>query len=143
MTMQDQVFGHEVAGQPAVCLQPIPQARQSRRDRPARSSGPEVTTASVDELPHHPFRRTIVMSLSSHVIGVDAVPSTKTAAAISGSIRLLAQRVTSWVSAFRDYRATAAFYEHLSGLSDVELRNRELSRDTLARDLSWRWRELM
>jgi len=83
------------------------------------------------------------MSLSSHVIGVDAVPSTKTATALSGSIRLLAQRVTSWVSAFREYRAAAAFYEHLSGLSDVQLRNRELSRDTLARDLSWRWRELM
>jgi hypothetical protein len=83
------------------------------------------------------------MSLTEHVIGVDVVPSTKTAAALSGSLRSLARRVTLWVSAFRDYRAAAAFYEHLSGLSDVELRNRELSRDTLARDLSWRWRELM
>jgi len=82
------------------------------------------------------------MSLSSHSIAVDAVPSTRSAAALSGSIRLIAQRVASWVTTFRDRRAAAALYEHLSGLSDVELRNRELSRDTLARDLSWRWREL-
>jgi hypothetical protein len=35
-----------------------------------------------------------------------------------------------------DYWAAAAAYEKLSRLSDAELRHRNLSRDTLARDLT-------
>ena len=81
------------------------------------------------------------MSLSEHLIGVDAVPSTNVAAALSDSIRSLARQITQWARSRGDYHAAAALYEHLSGLTDVELRNRELSRDTLARDLSWSWRE--
>jgi hypothetical protein len=77
------------------------------------------------------------MSLSEHLIGVDAVPSTNVAAALSGSIRSLARQITRWARTCSDYHGAAAFYEHLSGLTDVELRNREISRDTLARDLSW------
>ena len=57
-------------------------------------------------------------------------------AAVSGSIRSLAQRITRSASTWTDYCATEALYEHLSGLSDVQLRNRELSRDSLARDRS-------
>jgi hypothetical protein len=82
-----------------------------------------------------------VMSLSNSLIEVDTVSSPNTTAALFSSIRSLAQRITRWASACSDYHAAATFYEHLSGLSDVELRNRELSRDTLARDLSLSWRE--
>jgi hypothetical protein len=66
----------------------------------------------------------------------------ETAAAPFSSISSLARRIALWARTCVNYCAAAASYEHLSGLSDAELRNRELSRDTLARDLSSRWRWL-
>jgi hypothetical protein len=66
----------------------------------------------------------------------------ETTAGLSDSIRSLARRIALWARTWTGYCAAAASYEHLSGLSDAELRNRELSRDTLARDLSSRRRGL-
>jgi hypothetical protein len=71
------------------------------------------------------------MSLSEQLIGVAAAPSAKTAAALSSWIGSLAQRITRWANTRAERRAAAALYEHFNGLSDAELRNRELSRDTL------------
>ena len=67
--------------------------------------------------------------------GVDAVAPTETAASLSSSIKSFARRVTKWVNKCADRYAAAALYEQLSKLSDTELHRRELSRDTLARDV--------
>jgi hypothetical protein len=48
---------------------------------------------------------------------------------------LLGARLATWVKNCADYYAAAAAYEHLSRLSDAELKHRALSRDMLARDL--------
>jgi hypothetical protein len=64
-----------------------------------------------------------------------AVPPTKTAAALSSSIKSLARFFITWMSACADYYAAATMYEQLSKLSNAELRRRGLSRDTLARDV--------
>jgi hypothetical protein len=52
------------------------------------------------------------------------------------SLGLLRARLASWVKTLADHYAAAAAYEQLSRFSDVELKNRGLSRDILARDLS-------
>jgi hypothetical protein len=44
--------------------------------------------------------------------------------------------VAVWIEAAADYYAAAALYEHLSRLSDAELRRRGLSRAGLARDVA-------
>lgn len=72
---------------------------------------------------------------------VGSASPSNVAIALFGSIRALARRIALWASTCAENRAAAALYERLSALSDTELRNRELSRDTLARDLSWTWRE--
>jgi hypothetical protein len=66
---------------------------------------------------------------------VDALPSTNTAASLSSSIKKLVQCVKLWANKYADYSAAAGMYEHLSGLSDAELQERGLSRDTLAWDV--------
>jgi hypothetical protein len=43
--------------------------------------------------------------------------------------------ITAWLESGADYNRAAALYETLSVLSDAELRNRGLSRATLAWDL--------
>jgi len=62
---------------------------------------------------------------------------TSTATASVWSFRLgLAVRLAVWVKNCADNYAAAAAYEDLSRLTDVELKHRGLSRDTLLRDLT-------
>ena len=49
-------------------------------------------------------------------------------------------RIAAWVKACADCHEAETAYEHLSRLSDAELKRRGLSRDIFARDLS-EWRE--
>jgi hypothetical protein len=49
---------------------------------------------------------------------------------------LLIGKLAAWPKDRADHYAIAAAYEHLSGLSDRELRHCGLSRDILSRDLS-------
>jgi hypothetical protein len=48
---------------------------------------------------------------------------------------LLATTLVAWAKDCADYHAAAAAYDHLSRLSDTELKHRGLSRDIVARDL--------
>jgi len=60
---------------------------------------------------------------------IRAAPSTR------GFFRALAAKVAACVKRCGDRYAAVCTYEDLSLLSDAELRNRDLSRDILARDL--------
>ena len=51
----------------------------------------------------------------------------------------LRSHLAAWIGSCADYYQAAALYDELSGLSDVELRRRGLSRATLAFDLSGDW----
>ena len=44
-------------------------------------------------------------------------------------------RMAAWLAICADYHAAAAMYEDLARLSDVELKRRGLSRDTLAQEV--------
>jgi hypothetical protein len=55
-------------------------------------------------------------------------------APLAGWIRQAGQRLGIWLEAFIAAAETAALYEHLSRLSDAELRRRGLSRSTLVGD---------
>jgi hypothetical protein len=44
-------------------------------------------------------------------------------------------RMAAWLAICADYHAAAATYEELSRLSDVELKRRGLSRESLAKDV--------
>jgi hypothetical protein len=55
------------------------------------------------------------------------------------SCRSLRIRLATWTKTSADYFAAVAAYEGLSRLSDLQLKQRGLSRDILARDLAaWR-----
>ena len=54
---------------------------------------------------------------------------------LSTSIKSLAEFFVTWMESCADYWAAAALYDSLRRLSDAELKNRGLSRDTLARDI--------
>ena len=47
----------------------------------------------------------------------------------------LAPKIADWIATAADYYEAAAKYEQLSRLSDAELKRRELSRATLARNI--------
>ena len=76
------------------------------------------------------------MAISERLSGIDAVPPIETAASLFGSIKSLAQPCARWAHACVGYDQTAALYEQLNRLSNTELRNRGLSRHTLAWDIS-------
>jgi hypothetical protein len=75
------------------------------------------------------------MAISEQFCGVDALTSTENTASLSSSIKSLARFLVSWANSCADYYAAAAMYDQLSKLSNAELHQRGLSRDTLARDL--------
>jgi len=54
-------------------------------------------------------------------------------ARIAVAVRHAARWMAEWLEACADYWAAAALYDELRRLSDAELRNRGLSRDTLAK----------
>ena len=56
-------------------------------------------------------------------------------ATVVGAISSLRRYVTAWAATCADYYSAAALYEELRGMSDAELRNRGLARQTLAHDL--------
>jgi hypothetical protein len=57
-------------------------------------------------------------------------------ARLSRYVRAILIWASAWTRAYADARAAATMYEHLSKLSDAELRRRGLSRSTLARHVS-------
>ena len=66
-----------------------------------------------------------------------------TAAKLSGAelrirryFKAIVAWASAWATAYANALAAAALYEHLSKLSDAELRRRGLSRSTLARRVS-------
>jgi hypothetical protein len=56
-------------------------------------------------------------------------------ASLSSSIKSVANGFADWMVSCADHWAAAALYDSLRRLSDAELKNRGLSRDTLARDI--------
>ena len=52
---------------------------------------------------------------------------------LSGWLKTLRRRVATCASTCADYYEAAALYQQLRGLSDAELQNRGLARETLAR----------
>jgi hypothetical protein len=75
------------------------------------------------------------MAISEQFAGVDILSSTENTASLSSSIKSLARFLVTWANSCADYYAAAAMYDQLSKLSNAELHQRGLSRDTLARDL--------
>jgi hypothetical protein len=67
--------------------------------------------------------------LSPEAAGDAAAPS------LSDCLKSIGHRMSAWMNTCADNWAAAALYEHLSRLSDEELRRRGLSRGTLARDI--------
>jgi hypothetical protein len=75
------------------------------------------------------------MAISEQFSGFDALSSSEKTVSLSSSIKSLARFLVSWANSCADYYAAAAMYDQLSKLSNAELHQRGLSRDTLARDL--------
>jgi hypothetical protein len=75
------------------------------------------------------------MAISEPFSGFDALSSSEKTVSLSSSIKSLARFLVSWANSCADYYAAAAMYDQLSKLSNAELHQRGLSRDTLARDL--------
>ena len=74
------------------------------------------------------------MASFSQLSDMEALAPAGSASDLSGWLRKLGARSATCASTCADYYAAASLYEELRGLSDAELRNRGLSRDTLARD---------
>ena len=83
-------------------------------------------------LNQEPWKKVANTQLASSSI----TPYVRSAAAVALVwLKLISKSICAWSSICRDYYTAAAIYEHLTGLSDTELRRRGLSRDTLARDI--------
>ena len=76
------------------------------------------------------------MTIPDQVFPSDAPAAAEPAVALSNRIALIGLRLVTWAKTCADHYSAAATYEHLSGLSDVELTRRGLSRATLARDVA-------
>jgi hypothetical protein len=66
---------------------------------------------------------------------MEAHSPAQSAPQLSGWMKSVGQRIATAASTCADYYAAAALYEQLRSLSDAELKQRGLSRDTLARDV--------
>jgi hypothetical protein len=75
---------------------------------------------------YHDTQRTQVMA---------TVVSSAPRRSLVDRLRALRSHLAAWLETGADYRRAAALYEKLSLLSDAELRNRGLSRASLAWDL--------
>jgi hypothetical protein len=75
------------------------------------------------------------MSARHQLIADDARIGTEAPTTLTERLRSFGRRVVKWADACADHYAAAAMYEHLSRLSDAELRRRGLSRATLGRDI--------
>jgi hypothetical protein len=73
---------------------------------------------------------TFAQSAPAHSVTTDDV-----GASLATGLKSLCQRVAAFATTCADKYAAAALYDQLRGLSDAELGNRGLSRDTLARDV--------
>lgn len=71
------------------------------------------------------------MNTQLHIEPTDAA----SAPSLAGAARKVVQRVVQAIETCADYAAAAALYEHLSHLSDAELKRRGLSRESLGRDV--------
>jgi hypothetical protein len=75
------------------------------------------------------------MNMHESFAASETITFNETAPSPSQSFASLGARFATWVKTCADQYAAAAAYEHLSRLSDTELKHRGLSRDILARDL--------
>jgi hypothetical protein len=82
------------------------------------------------------------MTMHQTLFPTESAFSSSTAAPLSNWTRLARLRIVKWahtcadyVNTCADYYAAAAMYDGLRRLSDAELHNRGLSRETLARDV--------
>ena len=57
-------------------------------------------------------------------------------AGFNRAAKSLAAKASAWIDTCADYYAAAAIYEHLSKLSEAELRRRGLSHTTLASEIA-------
>jgi hypothetical protein len=75
------------------------------------------------------------MNMHAKFILPEAVTSSVTAPTRSYWLTPLSKRLAFWLKTCVDRYAAATAYEHLSRLSDAELKHPGLSRDILGRDL--------
>jgi hypothetical protein len=64
-----------------------------------------------------------------------AAAQPNTSQLLRSGFTFLARKIADWTTTAADYYEAAATYEQLSRLSDAELKRRELSRATLARNI--------
>lgn len=75
------------------------------------------------------------MTMFAQPAAAHSVTAGDVGASLASGLKSLCQRVAAFATACADNYAAAALYDQLRGLSDAELGNRGLSRDTLARDV--------